>query len=102
EPCATALAEQQSLLPAIQNCGLITVRIRNDRRLELNGEAMGSLDDVNRLVATLNMVFAQRVEERAYRTGFELDSKVPAEDRIEKTVLIEAPRRISYGEVSDL
>lgn len=102
EPCANALATQLGAIPLARNCGLIVVRIRYDRSLKVNSEELGSLDDPSRLVARLNELFRGRVAARAYRTGFESDSDVPAEERIEKTVLITAPRWISYGEVSDL
>lgn len=102
EPCAAAFGAQANQRTMIQNCGRLVVQIGNDRRLWLNGHEIGSLDDVDRLVTTLNQIFARRTEDHVYRAGFELNSTVPAEQLIEKTVLISAPRRVSFGEVSDL
>lgn len=89
-------------IPLVRNCRLLVVKIGNDRSITLNGEEMGSLDNTSRLVATFKRVFTWRVEARAYRAGLELSSDVPEEERVEKTVLIKAPRWLSYGEVSDL
>jgi hypothetical protein len=102
EPCALVLAQQQRLMPSMGNCGLLMVEVGNDRSLWLRGERQGNLDDPSSLLAKLSLVFKWRSEAHAYRPGFELNSDVPEEDRIEKTVLVKAPRSISYGEVSDL
>ena len=102
EPCGTFLAEQQRLMPMMHSCGLLVVTIQNDGSITLYGEGMGTLGNTSKLVATLNAVFTRRAELRAYRPGVELNSDIPEEERIEKTVLIKAPRWLSYGEVSDL
>ena len=101
EPYATVVA-QPEVNPFVQNCGLLVVKVGNDRSLWLRNEWMGSLDNPIRLTAKLNDVFARRAEGRVYRSGLELNSDVPEEERIEKTVLIEAPRWLSYGDLSDL
>ena len=102
EPCAFALTARPAPMPPVPNCGLLFVQVGNDRSVTLNGRQMGTLYNTSRLVATLNEVFTGRIEARAYRPGFELNADDPAEERIERTVLIKAPRWVSYGEVSDL
>ena len=102
EPCATVLVAQTPAIPFGRNCSLLVVKIGNDRSITLHGEEMGSLEDTSRLVATLNRVFKWRAEAHAYKAGIDLNSEIPEEERIEKTVLIQAPRRLSYGDVSDL
>ena len=85
-----------------RNCGLLVVNVGYNRSLRLNGEDMGSLENTSELVARLNEVFTRRTEARAYRERLELNSDVTAEGRIERTVIIWAPRWLSYGELSDL
>jgi len=98
----TLLAEEPRFNPRLNYCGLLVVGITNDRRLYLNQQEMGSLDDPSELVANLNEIFRHRTERHAYRDGLDLNSAIPEGERIEKTVLIKAPRGMSYGEVSDL
>jgi len=102
EPCVTALAVQPKLIPGAINCDLLVITVDNSRRLSLRGLELGSLDDLRELQATLISIFAQRAACRAYRPGLDLNSDIPEDERIEKTVLIKAPRSLSYGEVSDL
>jgi len=102
EPCVTALAVQPKLIPGAISCGLLVVTVDNNRRLSLRGLELGSLDDLRELQATLISIFAQRAAFRAYRPGLDLNSDIPEDERIEKTVLIKAPRSLSYGEVCDL
>jgi biopolymer transport protein ExbD len=98
----TLLAEEPRFNPRLNYCGLLIVSITNDRKLYLNRQEMGSLDDPSELVAKLNEIFSHRTERHAYRDGLDLNSAIPESERIEKTVLIKAPRGMSYGEVSDL
>jgi biopolymer transport protein ExbD len=98
----TRLAEGPKFNPGVNYCGLLVVSITNDRQLYLNRQEMGSLDDPSDLVAKLNEIFRHRTELRLYRDGRDLNSAVPDDERIEKTVFIKASRGLSYGEVSDL
>lgn len=102
EERATDLSVQPVMSPFVSHCGLLVVVVSNDGSLWLNREWMGRIDNPQRLVAKLNEVFTRRLDARAYRAGFELNSDVPEWQCIEKTVFIKASRRISYGEVSDL
>src|ERR1700720_1744232 len=96
------LAEEPTVNPGVNYCGLLVVSVTNDRRLYLNRQEMGSLDDPSELVAKLSEIFRRRTELELYRDGLDLNSAVPDDERIEKTVFIKAPRGMSYGEVSDL
>ncbi len=98
----TLLAEEPRFNRRLNYCGLLVVSITNDRKLYLNRQETGSLDDPSELVANLKEIFRHRTELRLYRFGFDLNSAVPDDERIEKTVLIKAPSVMSYGEVSDL
>ena len=98
----TLLAEEPRFNPSLNYCGLLLVSITNDRKLFLNRQEMGSLDDPSELVAKLNEIFSYRAELRLYRDGRDLNSATLDDERIEKTVFIKAPRGMSYGEVSDL
>ena len=102
EPSITLLAEESQFNPAVNYCGLLVVRVTDDRRLYLNQQEMGSLDDTIELVTRLEEIFIHRTETHAYRDGLDLNSAVPKDEQIEKTVLINAPRGMSYGELSDL
>ena len=102
EPWTIVLAEPQRLVPLTENCSLLVVEISNDRSVWLGELRLGNLDNSRRLVGKLNEVFALRTEARAYRPGFDLNTRTPEEGRIENTVLVRAPREVSYGEVSDL
>jgi biopolymer transport protein ExbD len=98
----TLLPEEPTFNPGVNYCGLLVVSVNNDRQLYLNRQEMGNLDDTSELVAKLREIFRRRNELGLYRDGLDLNSAVPDDERIEKTVFIKAPRRMSYGEVSDL
>jgi biopolymer transport protein ExbD len=96
------LPEEPKFNPGVNHCGRLIVSVTNDRQLYLNRQEMGSLDDTSELVAKLSEIFRRRTELGLYRDGRDLNSAVPDDERIEKTVYIKAPRGMSYGEVSDL
>lgn len=78
----------------------LVVTIKSDHSLMLNGLAdMGSVDDPSKLSARLVDLFQQRLTNHAY--NYELRDRIdlPEEMRVEKTVVIKAPRAIHYGEV---
>lgn len=78
----------------------LIVTIKTDRSLMLNKDAdMGSVYDPSRLCATLLDVFQQRLRNHAYRDGFRDRYDLPEDIRIERTVLIKAPRSLPYGDV---
>ena len=98
----TLLAEEPRFNPAINHCGLLVVRVTDDRGLYLNRQEIGSLDDTRDLVTTLEEIFRSRTEAHASRDGLDLNAAIGEDEQIEKTVFIKAPRGMSYGELSDL
>ena len=78
----------------------LVVTIKSDRTLMLNGMAdMGSVSDMGKLNAKLIELFAERLQNHAFR--FELRDRVDLPDalRVEKTVFIKAPRALPYADV---
>lgn len=79
----------------------LVVTIDKDLKLKLNQMGgIGSVNDANKLSAELENIFQKRKENHVYRDWMENVLNVPAEERIEKTVFIKAPRSIKYGEVA--
>lgn len=77
----------------------VTVEIRANRVVRLNGEGAGTTDDTGELVRRLKAVFAARERERAYAPGMEARADLPLEKRIARGVLIKSPRTTTYAEV---
>jgi len=79
----------------------LVVSIQPDRTLMLNSlTEMGTVDDMTPLSAKLREVFRERLDNRAYRPDMISRVDLTAQERIEKTVFIKAPRNIPYGEVT--
>ena len=79
----------------------LVVAIQPDRTLKLNNLTdVGTLEDLAPLSLKLRSVFAERLQNRAYRPDMVLRFDLPERERIEKTVFIKAPRSIRYGEVT--
>lgn len=83
-------------------CATLTVAVDETRKLTLNTDAMGSLDEPSRLKTTLAELFRERALHRAYSPGMEDRAELPLHERIEKTVLITASASLPYGEVLEL
>ena len=77
----------------------LVVSIATDLSIKLNADAAGSVNDVAPLAQRLQLVFAQRKEQRAYKIGMETRTDLKEDERIEKTVFVKAPRSLKYGEV---
>ncbi|HLA12191.1 MAG TPA: biopolymer transporter ExbD [Pyrinomonadaceae bacterium] len=77
----------------------LVVSVGSDLQLRLNQDSMGSVNDTTSLSMRLAQVFAQRKEQRAYKSGMETRSDLPEDERIEKTVFVKAPRSFPYGDV---
>jgi biopolymer transport protein ExbD len=78
----------------------LIVKIKQDSSIELNDEkSLGTISDSQKLNARLSEIFQKRVENRAYAEGMELRNDLTEFERIQKTVFIKAPRKLSYGEV---
>ena len=79
----------------------LVVTIEHDRTLKLNSlTGMGTVDDLSPLSLKLISIFEERTRNHAYRQGMGSRTDLPEDQRIEKTVFIEGPRSISYGEVA--
>jgi len=77
----------------------LVVEIRPDLTLKLNQDAIGSVNDLSSLSEKLQQIFRMRLEQHAYREGYETRVDLPESERIEKTLTIKAPRRVKYGDV---
>jgi biopolymer transport protein ExbD len=80
----------------------LVVEIRPDLTLRLNQDAIGSVNDLSSLSEKLQQIFRMRLEQHAYREGYETRVDVPESERIEKTVAIKAPTGVKYGDVVKL
>ncbi len=78
---------------------LITT-IASDLKVKLNQDPMGSVGDLSPLSQKLQQIFQSRKEQHAYRPGYETAVDVPESERIEKTVTINGPKQLKYGDVA--
>ena len=93
-------AEPDPTLKAIPNVHTLVVTINQDRTLKLNAiENLGSVNDTEKLSATLATLFQERKANHVYRDGMENSNNLPEDQRLERTVFIKAPRALPYGEV---
>lgn len=87
-------------LPVTPHPDTLVVTIGSDSQLKLNNEAnLGSIDDTEKLSARLAQVFQERRDAHVYKSGIDMQS-LSAEDRVERTVFIKAPRSLQYGEIA--
>lgn len=90
---------------------MLMVSVSSELGLKLNADAgprRGQLcfssvpnglgSDPDNLQKWLTCLFHHRTKQRAYKIGMETRSDVPVEERIEKTVFINASRSIRYGD----
>lgn len=78
----------------------LVVTIKSDRRLMLNrADDMGSVYDASKLAAKLMDVFQQRLQNHAFKDELRDRNDLPDSARVEKTVLIKAPRSLPYADV---
>jgi biopolymer transport protein ExbD len=82
--------------------GTLVVTIKPDRTLQLNGlsDDMGTVEDSSKLNEALVSLFEQRKTNHNYRAEMLSRIDLPEDYRIEKTVFINAPRSIPYGDVA--
>jgi biopolymer transport protein ExbD len=80
----------------------LVVTIKPDRTLKLNGlpDDMGTVDDSSKLNEALVSLFEQRKTNHVYRAEMLSRLDLPEDYRVEKTVFINAPRSIPYGDVA--
>jgi biopolymer transport protein ExbD len=88
--------------PRVSRCRHIVVTATENRKLYLNSDQMGTLDNPNELLDRLAEVFRGREQHHVYRDGIEATSPLPEDQRIEKTVYLKVARSIRYGDVADL
>jgi len=62
--------------------------------------AEGSVNDSGAVAARLAREFAERKIVGSWKLGLENSPEIPADERIERTVFLKAPRSIAYGEVA--
>ena len=79
---------------------MLVVAIEKDGAVQLNREAVGTLNDLALLGTRLKEVFAQRTANRAFDYKFTDRADLPDAARIPRTVFIRAPRAFAYGEVA--
>jgi hypothetical protein len=80
-------------------CGLLIVSVDGGRNLKLNLDSLGTLDNLGELRERLTQLFHERERNRAFSPGMEGRGDLPLSERIVKTVLIQASRSLTYGEV---
>ena len=69
-------------------------------KIQLNGDDMGTSNDMSLLSKKLVELFKIRTQERAYKPGMERRSDLREDERIEKTVFVKADRSIKLEEVT--
>lgn len=79
----------------------IVITIEKDLRLKLNRHThVGSVDDPGAMSAELIDTFRKRRDAGTIRPDMIDRADVPPDERVPKTVVIEAARSIAYGEVA--
>lgn len=75
----------------------LIVKINSDNSLDINStKGFGTINSPDKLIKKLNAVFVERTENNV--VAFNKENS-PANQSIEKTVFIKAPRSLGYGEV---
>ena len=62
--------------------------------------AEGWVNDTGAVAARLAQEFAERKKKGSWKLNFENTPDVPADERVERTVFLKAPRSVAYGEVA--
>lgn len=75
----------------------LVISIAKDLKLKLNQEPMGAADEPGQLTQKLSDILQNRKEQHAYKPGLETD--LPEDERVEKTVIVKAQRSTRYGDV---
>jgi biopolymer transport protein ExbD len=86
---------------AAPNPHTLVVSVGPDSSLRINHEAdMGTVENPEKVIARLENVFAERLQNRAYSESAMQTTDLTEDDKIEKTVFIKAPRSLGYGQVA--
>ena len=83
----------------------LVVSVSERKRIELDGNDIGTLDDTRQLISKLTEIFKERTTQRAYKEAIlerEDFSDLPESERIEKTVYVKAHHSLKYREVVKL
>ena len=82
--------EDQQVVPKPNPLTLVVAVNGADRKLTLNNEAAGDVNNPESLTARLSAIFKERETGGVFRDGT---------NEVEKTVFIKSPRSVKYGEV---
>lgn len=63
---------------------------RDDRKIALNNDSVGTVDDPSPLTQKLTEIFTQRTNNGVFREGT---------NQVEKTIFIKSPKSVRYGDV---
>jgi hypothetical protein len=83
-------------------CATLVVTLDETRKLKLNMDDAGTIDDPSRLKTWLTHIFYEREINLAYRPGLEYRSEIPVRERIVKNIIIVPAASLKYGEVLQL
>jgi biopolymer transport protein ExbD len=97
-----ALVPQQADPGVKPNPLALVVTIERNLHLKLNGgnQDLGTVDEPSKLSAALMDTFAQRKAHGTLKVHLSPAAMTSGAELIEKTVMIKAPRSISYGDVA--
>ncbi len=77
----------------------LVASISKDLKVELNRLPMGDSSETSKLTQTLSEIFQQRKESRAYKPETETHTGLTEDERVEKTVIVKAPRSTPYSQI---
>jgi len=94
-------AERKNVPTGETNPKTLIVFIGIDSSLKLDKETeMGTVGDPSGLIKRLGNILNQRIANGDVSESFADDPNRPTDDRIERTVFINAPSRLDYGSVA--
>jgi TonB family protein len=98
---AAKCAQQPKSEPKPNPLTLI-LKIGEDRKILLNREEAGTLDDTGPLIIRLRNLFAERERQRAFKEGMETRTDIPTAERIEKSIYVSAHSSLTADEENRL
>ena len=84
------------------NCGAILLSINADHVVTLNGEQVGTLENFEKVAATLKGFFNERTRMRAFSWSMQSRGDLLDEERIYRTVLIKPSPSLTLAEVASV
>ncbi|MDQ3847553.1 MAG: hypothetical protein M3261_01195 [Thermoproteota archaeon] len=81
------------------NCGTILITIDSNRKISINGKAVGTLDKLPEVTSQIKSLFQERARLGAYQGNMESLIDIPEGNRVYKTVLINPSSSLTYAEV---